>query len=101
MLADRYALDEELGRSGTGMVWRVIDTLLERAVTVKLVRPALGDDPAFAGSPPEQVRRVASLSAPGLARLLDTGEQDGVVVIVRAHVEGTSPGDRPQRQGRR
>jgi len=101
MLADRYALDEELGRSGTGMVWRAIDTLLERAVTVKLVRPELGDDPAFAGSLAEQVRRVASLSAPGLARLLDTGEQDGVVFIVREHVEGTSARALLEREGPR
>lgn len=99
MLADRYVLDEELGRSGTGMVWRATDTLLERVVAVKLVRPELGDDPCFADSLAEQVRRVASLSAPALAQLLDTGEQDGVVYIVREHVEGTSARALLEREG--
>lgn len=108
VLADRYALEEELGRSATGMVWRATDTLLQRAVAVKLLRPELGDDPAFAGSLREQVRRVASLPAPPLARLLDTGEQDGVVFLVREHVDGVSAralldaeGPRPAREAAR
>jgi len=101
VLADRYELEEELGRSGTGIVWRAADTLLGRAVTVKLVRPELCDDPAFVGSLAEQVRRVASLSAPSIARLLDTGEQDGVVFLVREHVEGTSTRALLDREGPR
>lgn len=90
VLSGRYALEEELGRSGTGIVWRATDTLLRRRVTVKLIDPELSDDPAFAESLADQVRRVASLSAPTIARLLDTGEQDEVVFLVREHVEGTS-----------
>lgn len=108
MLAERYELEEELGRSGTGMVWRATDRLLERAVAVKLVRPELGDDPAFAEGLEEQVRRIASLSTPSVARLLDTGEQDGVVFLVREHVDGTSArallareGPRPLREATR
>lgn len=90
VLAGRYALGEELGRSDTGLVWRAEDLLLGRTVAVKVVHPALGDDPAFAACLGEEVRRVASLSAPGVARLLDSGEQDGVPFLVREHVEGTS-----------
>lgn len=90
VLAGRYALEEELGRSGTGQVWRAADLLLGRAVAVKLVHPRLGDDPTFAACLGEEVRRVASLSAPGIARLLDSGEQDGVPFLVREHVEGVS-----------
>jgi serine/threonine-protein kinase len=90
VLAGRYALEAELGRSDTGLVWRAEDLLLGRAVAVKLVHPGLGDDPAFAAALGEEVRRVASLSAPGVARLLDSGEQDGVPFLVREHVDGTS-----------
>ncbi len=108
VLADRYTLEEELGRSATGMVWRATDTLLRRSVTVRLLRPELGEDPTFAGSLQEQVLRVASLPGPPLARLLDTGEQDGVVFLVHEHVEGTSAralidadGPRPVREAAR
>jgi hypothetical protein len=93
-LAGRYALQEELGRSGTGMAWRADDRLLGRTVTIKLIHPSLGDDPAFAERLAREARLVASVSAPGLVRLLDTGEQDGVPFLVREHVEGTSAGMR-------
>ncbi|HZD18420.1 MAG TPA: serine/threonine-protein kinase, partial [Actinomycetota bacterium] len=99
VLADRYRLVEELGRSGTGMVWKATDTLLERSVAIKLMHPELCDDPGFARSLAEQVRRMASLSSPALARLLDTGEQDGVAYLVREHVDGISARALLERRG--
>lgn len=90
MLADRYALEEELGRSATGMVWRAEDRLLGRTVAVKVIHPALGDDPAFSDRLALEARRVASLAAPGVARLLDSGEEEGIPFLVREHVEGES-----------
>lgn len=99
VIAGRYALEQELGRSGTGMAWRAEDRLLGRTVTVKLIHPSLGDDPAFTRRFAEEARRVASLSAPGIARLLDTGEQDGVPFLVREHVEGASMRTRLEQEG--
>ncbi|MGH2635389.1 MAG: serine/threonine-protein kinase, partial [Actinomycetota bacterium] len=99
VLAGRYALEEELGRSGTGMAWRAEDRLLGRTVTIKLVHPGLGDDPAFAGRLADEARRVASLSATGLARLLDSGEEQGLPFLVREHVEGVSARSRLERTG--
>jgi serine/threonine protein kinase len=99
VLAGRYALEQELGRSGTGMSWRAEDRLLGRTVTVKVIHPDLGDDPVFTLRLTEEARRVASLSAPGIARLLDTGEQDGVPFLVREHVEGASMRTRLDREG--
>jgi serine/threonine protein kinase len=99
VLAGRYALEQELGRSGTGMSWRAEDRLLGRTVTVKVIHPDLGDDPGFALRLTEEARRVASLSAPGIARLLDTGAQDGVPFLVREHVEGASMRTRLDREG--
>ena len=99
VLAGRYALEQELGRSGTGMAWRAEDRLLGRTVTVKVIHPSLGDDPAFAHRLAEEARKVASLSAPGIARLLDTGEQDGVPFLVREHIDGASTRTRLDREG--
>lgn len=90
VLAGRYALEEELGRSRTGMVWRSQDPLLRRSVAVKLVHPRLADDPEFAQALRDEARNVAALSAPGIARLLDTGEQDGVIYLVREYASGSS-----------
>jgi serine/threonine protein kinase len=90
VLAGRYALQEEMGRSGTGMVWRAVDTVLDRVVAVKVLRPELADDPAFAERLADEARAVAAVSDPGIAHLLDTGTQDGVSYLVREHVEGDS-----------
>lgn len=99
MLAGRYALEEELGRSGTGMVWRAVDTVLERAVAIKLVHPALADDPAFAARLAEDVRKTAAASGPGLVRLLDSGGERGVSFLVCEHVPGESLRARLEREG--
>ena len=98
-LAGRYTLEEELGRSGTGLAWRADDRLLGRTVAVELIHPSLGDDPAFRERLAEEARLVASLQAPGLARLLDTGEEDGVAFLVREHVDGVTARERLERDG--
>jgi hypothetical protein len=90
VLGGRFALEEELGRSRTGMVWRSQDPLLRRSVAVKLIHPRLADDPGFAQAFRDEARNVAVLSAPGIARLLDTGEQDGVIYLVREYAAGSS-----------
>ena len=99
VLANRYALQEELGRSRTGLVCRSHDPLLRRDVAVKLVHPRLADDPAFVGALRAQARGVATLSVPGIARLLDTGEEDGVIYLVREFAPGESLRGRLQRGG--
>jgi hypothetical protein len=99
VLAGRYALEEELGRSRTGMVWRSQDPLLRRSVAVKLIHPRLAEDPGFARALAEEARRVAGLSVRGIASLLDTGEQDGVIYLVREYAPGSSLRDRLDTEG--
>ena len=90
MLAGRYVLDEELGRSELGIAWRATDVVLDRQVVVKLIHPALAQDPAFAEHFASRTRAVALLAHSGLARLLDVGADDGVTYLVREYVAGPS-----------
>jgi serine/threonine-protein kinase len=76
------------------MVWRSQDPLLRRSVAVKLIHPRLAEDPGFAQALAEEARRVAGLSVRGIACLLDTGEQDGVIYLVREYAPGSSLRDR-------
>lgn len=76
------------------MVWRSQDPLLRRSVAVKLIHPRLAGDPGFARALAEEARRVAGLSVRGIACLLDTGEQDGVIYLVREYAPGSSLRDR-------
>ena len=100
VLAGRYALGEELGRGGTGVVWSATDSVLERTVAVKVLRPALADDPAFRERLARHAGAAAEVSGPGLARLLDTGEERGIAFIVREHIPGESLRARLEREGR-
>jgi serine/threonine-protein kinase len=90
VLAGRYALEQELGRSGTGTSWSATDTVLDRRVVVKMISPELAGHPAFAERLDLELRMVALASHRGLARLLDTGKDDGIAFVVREHVEGDS-----------
>jgi hypothetical protein len=99
MLADRYAFEEELGRGGSGMVWRARDTVLERTVAVKIFRPSLAEDPVFAERLAANTGAAARVSAPAFVRLLETGTDRGVSYLVREHVEGESLRARLDRSG--
>ncbi|HEY6678174.1 MAG TPA: serine/threonine-protein kinase [Actinomycetota bacterium] len=90
VLAGRYALEQELGTSGTGTSWSATDTVLDRRVVVKLISQELVRQPAFAERLDLELRMVALASHRGLARLLDTGRDDGIAFIVRELVEGDS-----------
>ena len=48
LLAGRYQLVAQIGEGATGRVWRGFDTLLERAVAIKIVDLAGSTDPAIA-----------------------------------------------------
>jgi Protein kinase domain len=89
-LARRYALEEELGRGGTGVTWRAIDTTLERTVTVKILRPSLADDRTFGERLAAEARAAAGIAGAGFTRLLDTGADRGVSFVVQEFVEGES-----------
>jgi serine/threonine-protein kinase len=98
-LADRYTLEEEIGRSGTGMVWRAVDAILQRTVAVKILRPSLADDPAFAERLAAETGAAAGIGHAGLVRVLDSGAERGITFLVREHVDGESLRTRLSRTG--
>jgi predicted Ser/Thr protein kinase len=94
LLRKRYRLDAEIGRGGMGVVYHGHDTLLERAVAVKVLSAASLDRESRARLLRE-AQAAAQLNHPNIASVYDAGEAEGVPFIVMELVEGPSLHDRP------
>ncbi|HET8959468.1 serine/threonine-protein kinase [Nocardioides sp.] len=87
VLADRYRLEEILGRGGMAEVWRATDPVLHRSVAVKLLRDT-ADDETDRQRFTAEARTLARLSHPGLVMLLDAGIKAERPYLVLELVEG-------------
>ncbi|TDD46764.1 serine/threonine protein kinase, partial [Nonomuraea terrae] len=101
-LIDRYVLGDRLGGGGMGEVWRADDLVLGRAVAVKVLMPALTENPASAQRFQNEARAMATLRHPGVVDVYDYGttEVEGrrVSFLVMEYVSGESL-DRVLRRG--
>ncbi len=97
-LADRYAIEREIGAGGMATVYLAEDLKLHRKVAVKVLRPDLA---AVIG--PErflqEIDIAAQLTHPHILGLHDCGEADGFLYYVMPYVEGESLRDKLAREG--
>ncbi len=92
-LADRYAIQEEIGAGGMATVYLAQDLKHHRKVAIKVLRPEL----AAALGPERFLREIettANLNHPHILPLFDSGEADGFLYYVMPLVEGESLRDR-------
>ena len=96
-LADRYAIQEELGAGGMATVYLAKDLKHHRQVAVKVLRPelaaALGAERFL-----REIEIAANLAHPHILPLYDSGEADGFLYYVMPYVEGESLRDRITRE---
>src|SRR5688572_23082619 len=88
VLAGRYRLVERLGAGGMGEVWRATDELLHRTVAVKLILPAILDEPGFLRRFLAEARAMASVRHPGVVAIHDFHGDDNGAYLVMEYVEG-------------
>ena len=101
LLAGRYELREHIGAGGMADVRRGVDVRLGRDVAVKVLRPDLARDPAFQARFRREAQAAASLSAPTIVSVFDTGEDPhGVPFIVMEFVAGRTLRDVLHDEGR-
>lgn len=88
-LADRYAIQRELGRGGMATVYLARDVKHDRLVALKVLDPELG---AVLGVERflAEIKVTANLQHPNLLPLFDSGEADGLLYYVMPFVEGES-----------
>jgi serine/threonine protein kinase len=103
VVAGRYRLEHELGRGGMGVVWRAGDTLIERTVALKELRPPGGEEAAaFVERALREARNAGRLNHPGVVGVHDvispTGDDDSVYIVME-YVEAPTLGDLIDREG--
>lgn len=85
-----YELRSLIGMGGMGEVYRAYDTVKERMVAVKLLRPEVAADPSFQERFRRESRVAARLQEPHVIPVHDFGEIDGVLYIDMRLVDGAS-----------
>jgi eukaryotic-like serine/threonine-protein kinase len=96
-LADRYAVERELGQGGMATVYLARDLRHDRQVALKVLRPEL----AHALGPERflrEIRTTAQLAHPHILPLLDSGDAAGTLFYVMPFVDGESLRDRLTRE---
>ena len=96
-LADRYAIEHEIGAGGMATVYLAEDVKHHRQVAIKVLKPDL----AAALGPERFLREIeiaARLRHPHILPLYDSGEADGFLYYVMPYVRGESLRERLQRE---
>src|SRR5215471_7402835 len=83
-----YRLLEEIGRGGMGVVYRALDTKLDREVALKVLPAEATADPDRLERFRREAKAVAALNHPGIVTIYSVEEADGVHFLTMELVEG-------------
>jgi len=83
-----YQIVEQLGAGGMGVVYRGLDTRLNRSVAIKVLPDELTADPDRKARFLQEARSASAVNHPAIAQIYGVDEVDGVVFIAMELVEG-------------
>jgi dienelactone hydrolase len=83
-----YRLIEHLGEGGMGVVWKAVDTSLDREVAIKIVPEAFAADAGRLARFEREAKLLASLNHPNVAAVYGLHEAGGVRFLAMELVRG-------------
>ncbi|MBM3888515.1 MAG: serine/threonine protein kinase [Verrucomicrobia bacterium] len=95
-----YEVHALLGRGGMGAVYRARQPLLNRIVALKVISPAVAQDPEFLARFHREATAAAKLSHSNIVLLYTAGTCDGVPYMACEFVEGETLQAKLDRRGR-
>ncbi len=95
----RYQIVAELGRGGMGIVYKAVDSVLDRTVAFKVLPDALKDNPQALKNFLREAKSAAKLNHPNIVTVYDAGEQQGRYYIAMEYVDGTTLKEIVRRRG--
>ncbi|WP_227766922.1 Stk1 family PASTA domain-containing Ser/Thr kinase [Zhaonella formicivorans] len=87
-LGNRYEIAEKIGGGGMAVVYKGKDKLLNRAVTIKVLREQFVSEEDFIKRFRREAQAVASLSHPNIVSIYDVGHEEDFHYLVMEYVEG-------------
>ncbi len=94
-----YRLLEKLGKGGMGVVWKALDTKLDREVAIKILPEELASDPERLGRFEREAKAIAALDHPHIVTIHSVEEAEGVHFITMGLVRGKSLAELIPRNG--
>jgi len=83
-----YAVEEQLGKGGMGVVYRARDTRLGRPVALKVLPPEFGEDEGRKSRFLQEARAASAVNHPAIAQVYDVDEGPEGLFIAMELVEG-------------
>jgi len=90
LLGNRYEILEVLGTGGMAVVYKGRDTILNRVVAIKVLKPEFNADEDFVKKFQKESQAAASLSHPNIVNVFDVGYSSDVHYIVMEIVNGNT-----------
>ena len=94
-IAGRYVIERRLGAGGMSTVFLATDSVLERAVAIKLLAEHLAEDEDFVARFRREALSAARLQHPNIVQVFDSGQDPESLrhYIVMEYVDGPSTAD--------
>ncbi len=89
-LISHYKIIEKIGEGGMGVVYKAIDTKLDRTVALKFLPGRLVCDTEARGRFEQEAKAASALSHANITTVYEIDEADGRCFIAMEHVEGRS-----------
>jgi serine/threonine-protein kinase len=88
VFGDRYEVINKIGAGGMAIVYKAKDLLLNRVVTIKVLRDQFVTDDDFIRRFRREAQSAASLSHPNIVSIYDVGKDGDLEYIVMEYIEG-------------
>jgi eukaryotic-like serine/threonine-protein kinase len=88
VFSSRYEILERIGSGGMAIVYKAKDLLLNRIVTIKVLREQFAADEDFVRRFRREAQSAASLSHPNIVSIYDVGKDGETEYIVMEYIEG-------------
>src|SRR5437868_10092980 len=83
-----YQVIEKLGEGGMGVVWKALDTHLDRFVALKLLPPARVFDAERKRRFIQEAKAASALNHPNIITVYDIADSDGTPFIAMEYIDG-------------